>query len=209
MRKPNPPPDSRLAIFGQNPLSSALILSDFLGTHLCRRVRKAMDRGVVEPAEILGGGPALDPETRRASSIEIDESTLASVEARLDEARAYLSARCGVPLGGREGAGFIRYSQGGFYRKHHDRAADADWPGAASRLISVIVFLNSASDEATPDTFCGGELVIYPGERPDRLCDPMTITPREGTLVAFDAERLHEVRPVAAGSRDVIVDWYY
>ena len=39
--------------------------------------------------------------------------------------------------------------------------------------------------------------------------DALEITPREGLLVAFDAARLHEVRPVAGGIRDVIVDWFY
>ena len=157
-----------------------------------------MDRGGVEPAEILEDGPALDGDARRASIIEVDPATLAAVEARLDAARDGLSASCGVPLGRREGAGFIRYSHGGFYRPHRDRTHDADWPSAAERRIAVVVFLNAG--------FEGGELMIYPESDHDT---PARITPHPGSLVAFDAARLHEVRPVTGGTRDVIVDWFY
>lgn len=161
-----------------------------------------MDQGTADAAEILDDGMALDEGARRASSIEVDSVTLAVVDERFDAARSVLSARCGVPLSGREGAGFVRYSHGGFYGPHRDQGVDPQWPAAAQRQIAVVVFLNSGG-------FMGGELVIYPEVPADRLSVPLEITPREGLLVAFDAARLHEVRPVAGGIRDVIVDWYY
>lgn len=181
----------------QNPT----MVPDFLDAATCRDVRIAMDRGAADPAEILHDGVALDEEVRRASSIEVDPVTLAVVDERFDAARSWLSARCGVPLSGREGAGFIRYSHGGFYGPHRDDGHDPQWPAAARRRIAVVVFLNSVG-------FRGGELVIYPEPPADRR-DPLEIAPREGLLVAFDAGRLHEVRPVAGGIRDVIVDWFY
>jgi len=182
----------------QNPT----IITDFLDAATCRGVREAMDRGDAEPAEILYDGMALDDGVRRASSIEVDPITLAVVEERFDAARNSLSARCGVTLSGREGPGFIRYSDGGFYGPHRDRGDDPQWPAAAQRRIAVVVFLNSGG-------FMGGELVIYPEPPAENLRDALEITPREGLLVAFDAARLHEVRPVAGGIRDVIVDWFY
>jgi predicted 2-oxoglutarate/Fe(II)-dependent dioxygenase YbiX len=200
MKRPNPAPDGEFGPSGpfrSNP--AVTIIPGFIGSALCRQVRIAMDLGGVEPAEILEDGPALDREARRASIIEVDPATLAAVEARLDAARDGLSASCGVALGRREGAGFIRYSHGGFYRPHRDRARDADWPGAAERRIAVVVFLNAG--------FEGGELMIYP-ESPGHDT-PAQIRPHPGSLVAFDAAWLHEVRPVAGGTRDVIVDWFY
>jgi predicted 2-oxoglutarate/Fe(II)-dependent dioxygenase YbiX len=124
---------------------------------------------------------------------------LATVEARLDASRDELASRCGVPLGDREGSAFIRYPEGGFYRPHRDRAIDTAWPAAAGRRLAVVVFLN--------DEFSGGELLIHPEVPSDGA--PMRITPRQGSLVAFDAARLHEVLPVENGARDVIVDWFY
>jgi predicted 2-oxoglutarate/Fe(II)-dependent dioxygenase YbiX len=200
MNRPNPAPGGESGRSGpslSNP--SVTIIPHFLDPALCRKVQIAMDLGAVEPAEILEDGPTLDREARRASMIEVDPATLAAVDARLEAARAGLSARCGVPLGGREGAGFIRYAHGGFYRPHRDRASDAGWPGAAERRLAVVVFLNA--------DFQGGELVIHPESPGDN--PPIRITPRPGTLVAFDAALLHEVRPVAGGARDVIVDWFY
>jgi predicted 2-oxoglutarate/Fe(II)-dependent dioxygenase YbiX len=185
------------------------LIPGFLDPAICREVRTAMDRGAAEAAEILDQGVAVDEDVRRASNIDVDPCTLAAVEARLDAASDMLSVVCGVPLIGREGAGFIRYSDGGFYRPHRDRGDDAEWPTAARRRLAVVVFLNSAQGNLQSGDFLGGELVIYPGSADDGKRNPIRITPREGLLVAFDAALLHEVRPVVEGTRDVIVDWYY
>jgi predicted 2-oxoglutarate/Fe(II)-dependent dioxygenase YbiX len=155
-----------------------------------------MEFGRAEPAEILADEPAIDDAARNALSIEIDASERVTVELALDAARPVVAARCGVTLTDREGAGFIRYRPGGFYRRHCDRANDPAWPGAALRRVSVVLFLNSGD-------FTGGELVLYQGTT------PVVVAPQEGTLVAFDAATPHEVQPVVGGTRDVVVDWYY
>lgn len=178
------------------------IIADFLDASTCREVRRAMDEGEVEPAEVLADGVALDDTARRASSIEVDPTTLTDIERRFDDVRNLLAGHCGMSLRGREGAGFIRYADGGFYRPHRDRATDVGWPEASQRKLAVVVFLNSRE-------FTGGELVIHldpPADTGDGL---IRIVPREGLLVAFDAAHLHEVCPVAGGPRDVIVDWFY
>jgi predicted 2-oxoglutarate/Fe(II)-dependent dioxygenase YbiX len=187
-----------IGVSGQNPT----FIPDFLDAATCRAVRSAMDGGAIDPAEILADGIALDEQARRALSIEVDSETLAAIERRFDVARPWLSARAEAQLTGREGAGFIRYSHGGFYGPHHDQGQDCQWPDAARRRLAVVVFLNH-------EGFIGGELVIYNGARRGEQCDPIAITPRQGLLVAFDARRLHEVRPVQGGIRDVIVDWFY
>lgn len=153
-----------------------------------------MDAGLSEAAEILHADISLDPQARRASSIEVDTLTLELVERRLDEQQGALGEFFRLKPGVREGAGFLRYDAGGFYRPHRDQAASGVWPAAALRRIAVVVFLN--------DDFDGGALrLIDPG--------PHLIAPRPGLLVAFPAAALHEVEPVLAGQRDVIVDWFY
>jgi predicted 2-oxoglutarate/Fe(II)-dependent dioxygenase YbiX len=177
---------------------------------MCLNIRSAMDRGIAEPAEVLDTGATLDVSARRATSIDVDPVTLDLVEAMLDRARRAIGVACRIAPVGREGAAFLRYEPGGFYRRHRDRAADAEWPGAARRLISVIVFLNSSSCDPAPGEFGGGELVMCP-ELPSgkATAELETVVPRHGTLVAFDASMPHEVYPVRGGTRDVIVDWYY
>jgi predicted 2-oxoglutarate/Fe(II)-dependent dioxygenase YbiX len=182
---------------------------DIFDAGFCRAIRAAMDAGAGEPAEVLGVATGVNLEARRAASIEIDRAVLEAVEARLDELREPLAARCGHTLTSREGAGFLRYSPGGFYRPHRDRAQELEWPGAARRLVSVVLFLNSARERPGPDEFSGGDLVIYPASLHGDASESIRITPRQGLLVAFDSGLLHEVHPVTAGARDVVVDWYY
>jgi len=54
-------------------------------------------------------------------------------------------------------------------------------------------------------TFDGGVLRLLPEEGAPLV----EIPPAAGLLVAFPADRLHEVTPVRGGTRDAIVDWYY
>lgn len=169
-----------------------------------------MGRGTAEPAEVFDSGASVDLRARRAASIDVDPATLDTVEMTLDGVRNAIAAHYQLSLVSREGPGFLRYGPGGFYRRHRDRAVDAVWPGAARRQISLIVFLNSSCPRPAPGEFSGGELVIFP----DSLDVPVTVgaitvVPRQGSLVVFDASTSHEVRPVRGGTRDVIVDWYY
>lgn len=154
-----------------------------------------MDRATAEPAEILDQEISLDTEARRASSIEVDADTLALVEGAIDGARATLATFFDEALSQREGAGFLRYGPGGFYRPHRDRGTLPSWPDADRRRIAVVIFLN--------DRFGGGVLRIFGDE------GTHDIVPEQGTLAAFSAMTLHEVAPVIEGTRDTVVDWFY
>jgi SM-20-related protein len=164
-------------------------------------VRRAIDGGVAEPAEVIEEPTAHRPAGRRALSIDVDARTLADVEAALDGERAAIAAFFGLRLVSREGAGFLRYRHGGGYGLHRDRAdGGSDWPQAARRQVSLVLFLNSSGD-AESGGFTGGVL---------RLVDEgIDIVPAQGLLVAFRADMLHDVTPVTSGTRDVVVDWFY
>jgi predicted 2-oxoglutarate/Fe(II)-dependent dioxygenase YbiX len=155
-----------------------------------------MDRGTVEDAEILSDAILAEADVRNAYSVQPEDEIIASVERRLDQCRAPIAAFFAATLAEREGAGFIRYPAGGYYKPHRDRADDAGWPGAARRAVAVVVFLNR--------DFEGGLLRIFSGQ--STIDD---VTPEQGLLVAFPADALHEVTAVRAGTRDVVVDWFY
>jgi predicted 2-oxoglutarate/Fe(II)-dependent dioxygenase YbiX len=161
-----------------------------------------MDRGTVEPAEILDAAITLNQQVRLASTIDVDSETLAFVDHALDACRDSIEAFFGITLTGREGAGFLRYQLGGFYRPHSDHGVVDSWPAAARRRVSVVVFLNGSCDTPRGDEFRGGVLRLLNDA-------PEDIVPQAGCLVAFPADTLHEVTPVTAGTRDVIVDWFY
>ena len=162
-----------------------------------------MDAGVAAAAELLAADVAIDREARRASTVDVDDDTLARVEQSLEEARGEIGSFFGVTFGPREGAGLIRYDAGGFYGPHRDRADSAAWPDAALRRIAVVLFLNS-SRAAEPDgEFTGGILRLYAGD------DAVDIDPVAGMVVAFPADTVHEVTVVRDGTRYAVVDWFY
>lgn len=181
-----------------------LIEPQFLAARDCERIRRAMDRGDGDAAEIVGDTIVTSSEIRRTVSIEIDPAVREWFERRLDECRPTVARALGRPLGHREGSGFLRYSPGGFYRPHRDRGDVAGWPDAARRTAAVVVFLNH-SKTIGRNGFDGGTLRLYPEEG----SPPLDFQPETGLLVAFPAETLHEVLPVHAGIRDAAVDWFY
>jgi len=162
-----------------------------------------MDVGVVDPAAVLDGTIEPRDEVRRASSIEPDASVIRHVEQHLEARRETIARFFGVELSDREGAGFLRYATGGFYAPHRDRVADASWPGAIRRTVAVVIFLNSSLDGEPKGDFRGGTLRLF---EHGRVVD---VQPRQGLLVAFSADLLHEVTEVQDGTRDAIVDWFY
>ncbi len=180
------------------------IWSAFLNVEACAATRAAMDRGASDPAEILEDTVEHQDHVRRTLSIEVDDTTLGQVERAFEDARDRLAELTGMPLGVREGAGFLRYLPGGFYRSHRDRGDLPSWPGAARRQLAVVLFLNTARAGGDPEGFTGGVLRLYPEGR-----EPIDIVPVEGLLVAFPATLLHEVTRVGDAVRDAVVDWFY
>jgi predicted 2-oxoglutarate/Fe(II)-dependent dioxygenase YbiX len=162
-----------------------------------------MDAGVPDPAEVLDAVIERSDDTRRAVSIEVDEATLHAVETHLDRQREGIARFFGLRLAEREGAGFLRYPEGGFYRPHRDREDVPSWPGAARRLIAVVAFLNGSRDGDVEGEFSGGALRLLPDE------GSIDVQPRTGLLIAFRADLLHEVTAVRDGRRDAVVDWFY
>jgi predicted 2-oxoglutarate/Fe(II)-dependent dioxygenase YbiX len=185
--------------------STPLVLDGFLDAGTCRRVRLAMDAGTPEPAEVLDADVRLDERVRHATLIEVDDETRRLLERHVDAVRPRVADHFCAPVTEREGLGIARYPDGGFFKPHRDRGEVASWPGASRRRIAVVVFLNSCQDVDAAGAFTGGALRLFDDDGQGWL----DIHPRGGTLVAFPATTLHEVRPVRGGMRDAIVDWFY
>jgi len=102
---------------------------------------------------------------------------------------------------------FGEYKDGGFYGWHQDDGGDAiDEPNEIRKLTAVLVVSN-------PDTFEGGELQFYNGDRPMEDMGEITagqITndiKSQGSVVVFDSRDWHRVTPVTKGVRHSIVCW--
>jgi predicted 2-oxoglutarate/Fe(II)-dependent dioxygenase YbiX len=180
-----------------------LRIEGFLSNLDCLAIREAMNVGSAEDAEVLSHGIRRQSLVRNASLIEPPARLIEAIEDRLDSCRDRVAEALVLGVGDREGAGFIRYPEGGFYRAHRDRGDDPQWADAARRAIALVVFLNSSRDVSPDGDFQGGVLRLF---GPDGAID---VTPEAGTLVAFPADVLHEVTEVRGGTRDTVVDWFY
>jgi predicted 2-oxoglutarate/Fe(II)-dependent dioxygenase YbiX len=154
-----------------------------------------MEQGHASPAELYADGYRVDEQARRALDVEIGQEILNDVQRTIDAIRPDAARFFGIDLTRNEGPGFLRYLTGGFYRRHCDVLSDSadEFP----RRISVVMFLISAGEQCE-----GGALRIYGP-------DAFDVAPKAGTLVAFPSDVPHEVLPVTAGVRDVVVDWLF
>jgi predicted 2-oxoglutarate/Fe(II)-dependent dioxygenase YbiX len=169
----------------------------------CNEIRRAMDLGDAEAAEIIDGDFTVDAGVRRAFDVTIAPEALDLVERALERLRPRVSDFFRLPLAGSVGVSCLRYGQGGHYLRHQDRDPQPG-SGTEDRRVSVIVWLNSAGPENAGGEFEGGTLRLFePGRR-----DAHALIPTAGTLVAFSSEWPHEVTPVKWGTRDVVVDWW-
>jgi len=184
----------------------AFLADGFLADDECLACVWAMDAGVREESEVLGPESESRLDIRRAETIEVERAVLSLVEERLDRYRDRVARHFRLNLTAREGPGFVRYLEGGFYRPHVDRADSPAWPDAARRQVATIVFLGSSAPADEGGCFEGGVLRLYPGGPESQ---PVEVVPRRGMMVAFPATLLHEVTVVQRGVRDAIVDWYY
>jgi predicted 2-oxoglutarate/Fe(II)-dependent dioxygenase YbiX len=175
----------------------------FLDPAACERIRRAMDAGEPEEAEVLDTSIDRRDDIRRAEVIDVEATVIDQVETRLDSRREAVARFFGLELSGREGAGFVRYRPGGFYTAHRDRADLPSWPAATRRAVALVAFLNGSRDVEPDGEFVGGILRLFVNE------GAMDVQPRRGQLVAFPADVLHEVTEVIGGTRDAIVDWFY
>ena len=178
-----------------SPLGGILIVPDFRDRNWCDRIRAAMGRGELTPAEVHANGFVVDREVRRTMEVDVDSATAEEVERSIATLCTRASQFFGISVSRDEGPGFLRYLAGGFYRRHCDVLSESD--EEFPRRISVVMFLTTAGEQCE-----GGALRIY---RPDAF----DIAPKAGTLVAFRSDVPHEVLPVTAGVRDVVVDWLF
>jgi PKHD-type hydroxylase len=86
---------------------------------------------------------------------------------------------------------FTEYKEGDFFKMHYDKTYDN-----VIRKLSIVIMLSD------PNTYEGGELNLWLGDKPD-------VAPKEqGTVIAFPSYIMHEVLPVTKGLRYTIVAWF-
>ena len=185
----------------RTPADGYAIWHALLSSETCAGTIAAMEAGLSRPGSVLRHGEERHDAAMRACT----EHALAP-----DDVRPVAQALHGISRlihAGHlvlDGPRFCRYGPGGHFRAHRDRSHDSvDSHAVRTRRISLVCLLN----DATP-AFDGGTLVLYLPDGAGR-CRPVNAPLRAGSVIAFDSDLLHEVRPVRQGTRYSAVAWLY
>jgi predicted 2-oxoglutarate/Fe(II)-dependent dioxygenase YbiX len=190
------------------------IMRDFFDPDQCAQLCAEMsvashEKGTIAVPRGTPGEPEVVDESRRkVLHTDLGERTEAFVRLRLDELKPEMEKRFKAALTGYSGPHFLRYQPGGHYTVHRDRSPGAR-SNVAARVVSIVIFLNSASEEPHPGCYGGGALRFHglmngPGWE---NC-AFSLDAEPGLLVGFDSTVLHEVLPVTFGERMTVVAWY-
>lgn len=194
-------------------------LAGFLDAPTCAAVRKEMrSPWLEEPGCVLDqhndSQPIVDEAVRKVTEVTVSAATQAFVRACIDGVAPRIGERFGIASPRtRFDPKFVLYRPGDYIVFHRDKDDSAnDPPFVQERRISIVIFLNDASADPAPATFGGGALRflahdLHPVAENERRV--LTLTPKEGLLVAFDPRVKHEVRAVTRGERFTIVTWLY
>ena len=189
-----------------------LVIEDFLDAGLCADLRTATSAdGIVQATVISQGLISVDENVRRTQRAKITEPAASGLKARLLDLKPSLEAHFNLTLKGCYEPHLLVYREGDFFHPHRDNYRDPkDSTEVNSRRVSVVIFLNRQSKEIAPDCYGGGSLAFY-----ELLDDPRAktigfpVVGKEGLLVSFASDRMHEVTPVTHGERHTIITWFY
>lgn len=196
------------------------VQKNFLDADLCRMVRAEMS--VAESKKALTvrhgtGESVLDEDFRNCWHSSVTKSTRRIVEEGIKALRPALEEHFTISLSGYEKPSFLLYRNGDFFAPHIDvrKSPDPSTPENVmtqytdKRKISIILFLNRHSEDAAPDSFSGGSLVLYGLlDKPDLTSIGFPLVAEEGLLVAFRSDLMHEVKAVTGGERYTAVSWF-
>lgn len=160
-----------------------------------------------DPAQVVRDGvKQSDEQFRRGTCVDLGRHAVA-VQDLLLAALPALEGHFGVSLSGCDRPKLLTYRRGDFFKAHRDRGHDERLPLIARRRLTAIVFLQ---DGAGKQTYGGGELFVYLTAPDVPVASGRTrVTPDTGMLLAFPAERFHEVKRVRWGERRTIVSWFH
>lgn len=161
---------------------------------------------VVKPS----GEETVAEDVRKVKSSIIPKEIRLPLQQRLMGLIPDLEKHFSVTLDGCEPPQFLIYNPGDFFKPHKDGAHGGKHASIRRRRVSVVIFLNQESHEPSQGTYGQGHLTFYgllDGPQWERCAFPLSAEP--GLLVAFSADKLHEVTPVTHGRRFTVVTWFY
>lgn len=194
------------------------VMRDFLDRQLCQQIlAETRQAEQFRPGEVYKGEGkfAVDDTIRKVQQTKLSQSIVETVGQKLGAIKPQLEAKFNVQLVDCQGPNFLFYREGDFYRAHKDRDFGEGYQDANKRRrVSTIIFVNGEkqtgeSDSADIDTYRGGALMFYGLLKDERAAKfGLSLNGQPGLLIAFDSGVPHEVKPVTAGERLTIVNWF-
>lgn len=192
--------------------SGLFLVRDFLDARACAAARAEARASAGHPAPVYieGAEGLVHEDVRKTSSLEVSAELVSDVAGRLLGLRGEVGESFGLGLAGCEPPQFLRYGVGDFFVRHQDADSEqSDYDHLKARKVSVVIFLNGASDAPDPERYGGGSLVIYrAGEGGGASARAFDVAGEPGLLVAFRSDTVHEVEPVTRGERLTVVSWF-
>lgn len=202
---------------GSNPVEPAseffrklglLVIPNFLEAKFCADVCREMRDAASEQGRVVAPRK-LNHSIRKVSCAHIAAATSEVVESKLQQLQTRMEEHFAVSITGIDGPQFLLYKAGDFYQAHADASPGAP-PHILQRQVSVVIFLNAATEDPAIENGYGGGALSFSGflgspvwQRP---AVPVEGSP--GLLVAFLPDIIHEVTPVTFGQRCPIAAWF-
>ena len=174
---------------------------------VCEQIVKDCKQNILESASILNYDKSSrdDPKIRKTSIHFITDKDNKVNELAWNFLREANKIQFHYDLTFFQAIQFAEYKDGGFYGWHQDESGITKSNEIRKLSLSLIL--------SDPDTFEGGELQFYNGDRPMEDMGDITVEQvtndikAQGTVVVFDSRDYHRVTPVTKGVRHSIVCW--
>jgi SM-20-related protein len=181
------------------------LLRNFLDAEACAKLKAelVLSPTTQAPVYIEGAEGTIHETVRRTTSLHPSADTISEIHQRMLVQKSALETHFRLSLTDCEPPQFLRYEKGDFFVRHQDgNTKQLDFDHLRIRRISIVVFLNDFANEPRESCYSGGLLNFYDEQ------GTYGLRGETGLLVAFAAETLHEVSPVASGERFTIISWF-
>ena len=176
---------------------------------VCEQIVKDCKENILEKATVLNPDKSSrdDPEVRKTSVHFIKDKYNRVNELAWYFLREANKIQFNYDLEYFQSVQFAEYKDGGFYGWHQDDVNAGTNKSNEIRKLSLTLVVSN------PDTFEGGELQFYNGDRPVEEMGKITAEQvtndikAQGTVIVFDSRDWHRVTPVTKGIRHSIVCW--
>lgn len=189
------------------------ILENFLNKEFCEQIQREIQEDKLVSAAIVDDKDVayVNEDYRKTKIAKISRETKVEIYNRMFALKPSLEKHFEVNLDKSEKPEVLVYREGDFFKVHKDQDDQPDSQTiTANRKISIVIFLNSQSDEPQENCYGGGALNLYGLiNQPGWEDKGFPLGGKPGLLAAFRSNIIHEVTPVTFGKRFTIVNWFH